>query len=78
MTKSRRLRWAGHVPRMQECRSGFQILTGIPTEKRCLGKPRRKWEENIRIDLKEIGINTRIGFIRLRIGIIGWPFRMRH
>ena len=59
MIKSRRLRWAGHVARMEEGRCSFKILTGKPTGKRPLGRPRRKWEENIRVDLKEIGMNTR-------------------
>ena len=54
----RRLRWAGHVARMQEGRSAFKILTGKPTGKRPLGRPRRRWEENIRMDLEEIGINA--------------------
>ena len=57
--------------RMEEGRSAFKILTGKPTGKRPLWRPRRRWEDNIRMDLKEIGINTRI---RLRIGIIGEPF----
>ena len=52
--KSRRLRWAGHVVRMVECRSAFKVLTGKPTLKRPLGRPRRRWEDNIRMDLKEI------------------------
>ena len=43
--KSRRLRWAGHVARMEEGRSGFKILTGKPTGKRHLGSPRRRWED---------------------------------
>ena len=59
MIKSRRLKWAGHVSRMEECRSAFKILTGKHTEKIALGKPRRRWEDNIRMDLKEISINTR-------------------
>ena len=50
--KSRRLRWAGHVARMKEGRGAFKILTGTPTGKKPLGRPRRKWEDNIRIDLK--------------------------
>ena len=57
--KYRRLRWAGHVARMKEGRSAFKILTGKPTGKRPLGRPRRRWEDNIRMDLEEIGINTR-------------------
>ena len=55
---SRRLRWAGHLARMEECRSAFKILTGKPTGKRPLGKLRRRWEDNIRMDLEEIDINA--------------------
>ena len=58
MTKSRRLRWAGHVARMEEGRSAFKILTGKRTAKRSLGMPRRRWEDNIRMDLEEIGISA--------------------
>ena len=57
--KSIRLRWAGHIARMEEGRSAFKILTGKPTGKRPLGRRTRKWEDIIRMDLKEIGINTR-------------------
>ena len=60
--KSRRLRWAGHVARMEDGRSAFKILTGTPEGKRPFGRPRHRWEDNIRMDLKEIGI--RIGIIR--------------
>ena len=58
MIKSRRLRWAGHVARMEEGRSAFKILTGKPTGNRPLGRPRRRWEDNIRMDLEDIGINA--------------------
>ena len=58
MIKSRRLRWAGHVARMEEGRSAFKILTGKPTGKRPLGRPRRRWEDNIRRELEGIGINA--------------------
>ena len=58
VNKSRRLRWAGHVVRMEEGRSAFKILTGKPTGKRPLGRPRCRWEDNIRMDLEEIGINA--------------------
>ena len=44
---------------MKETRSAFKILTGKPTGKRPLGSPRRRWEDNIGMDLKKIGINTR-------------------
>ena len=56
--KSRRLRWAGHVARMEEGRSAFKILTDKPTGKRPLRRPRRRWEDYIRMDLVEIGINA--------------------
>ena len=56
---SRRLKWAGHIARMEEGRSAFKILTGKPTGNRTLGGPRRRWVNNIRIYLKEIGVNMR-------------------
>ena len=43
---------------MKEGRSTFKILTGKPTRKRPLGRPRRRWEDNIRMDLEEIDINA--------------------
>ena len=59
MIKSRRLKWAGHIARMEEGRTVLKILTGTPTGKRTLGRSRHRWEDNIRMDLKKIGINTR-------------------
>ena len=44
---------------MEDARSAFKILTGRPKGKRPIGRPRRRWEDNIRMDLKEIGIDTR-------------------
>ena len=58
MIKCRRSRWAGHVARMEEGRSAFKILTGKPTGNIPLGSPRRRWEDNIRMDLEEKGINA--------------------
>ena len=52
MIKSRRLRWAGHVARMEEGRSSFKILTGKSTGKRPLGRPRHRWDDNVRMDLE--------------------------
>ena len=49
----------GHVAKMEEGRSAFKILAGTPAGKRPLGGPRRRWEDKTRMDLKEIGINTR-------------------
>ena len=59
MIKLRKLKWVGHVARMEEGRSAFKILTGKRRGKRSLGGPRRRSEDNIKMDLKEIGINTR-------------------
>ena len=59
MIKSTRLRWAGQVARMEEGRSAFKMITEKPTGKIPLRRPRHRWEDNIRMDLKEIGINTR-------------------
>ena len=76
MIKSRRLRCAWLVARMEDGRSAFKILTGKPIGKRPLGRPRRRWEDNIRMDLEEI-MDKRmrvIGLIRLRIEIIEEPF----
>ena len=55
----RRVRWVGTVARMEEGRRSFKILESKPTGKRLLGRPRRIWEDNIRLDFKEIVINTR-------------------
>ena len=54
-------------------RSAFKILTGIPTGRRPLGRPRRRWEDNIRMNLEEMVLIQGIGLIRLIIGIIGEP-----
>ena len=56
--KSRRLRLAGHVARIKDGRSAVKILKGKPTGKRPLGRPRRRWEDNIRMDLEEICSNA--------------------
>jgi hypothetical protein len=53
--KSRRIRWAGHVARMGEKRTACRILVGKPEGKRPLGRSRRRWVDNIKMDLIEIG-----------------------
>ena len=58
MIKSRILRWVSHVARMEEGGSSFKILTGKPTGNIPLGRPMRRWEGNIRMDLEEIGISA--------------------
>ena len=53
--KSRRMRWAGHVARVGEERGVYRVLVGKPEGKRPLGRPRRRWVDNIRTDLQEMG-----------------------
>jgi hypothetical protein len=53
--KSRRMRWAGHVARMGEGRNVYRVLMGRPEGKRPLERPRRRWEDGIKMDLREIG-----------------------
>jgi hypothetical protein len=54
--KSRRMRWAGHAARMGERRNAYRLLVGKPEGKRPLGRPRRRWVDNIRMDLGEVGL----------------------
>ena len=53
--KSRRMKWAGHVARMGEERGPYRVLVGKPEGKRPMGRPRRRWVDNIRMDLQEVG-----------------------
>jgi hypothetical protein len=55
MIKSRRMRWAGHVARMEDKRNAYRILVGKPERKRTIGRPTHRWVDNIKIDFKEIG-----------------------
>ena len=55
MIKSRRMKWAEHVARMGDRRGVLRILVGKPEGKRPLGKPRHGWEDNIKMDLQEVG-----------------------
>jgi hypothetical protein len=55
MIKSRRMRWAGHVARMGNKRNAYRILVGKPEGKRPLRRPRRRWVDSIKMDLREIG-----------------------
>ena len=55
VVKSRRMRWAGHVTRMGEGRGVHRVLVGKPEGKRPLGRPRRRWDDNIKMDLREVG-----------------------
>jgi hypothetical protein len=69
--KSRRLRWAGHVACMGERRGTYRALVGKPEGGRPLGRPRHRWEDNIKMDLLEVGWGTQTGLIWLRIGTDG-------
>jgi hypothetical protein len=62
--KSRRIRWAGHVSRMGEERKVYKVLVEKPKGKRSLGRPRRRSEDGIRMDLREIGLGG-VDWIRL-------------
>jgi hypothetical protein len=55
--KSKRMRWVGHVARIGEGRGVYRVLVGRSEWKRPLGRPRRRWEDNIKMDLMEIGID---------------------
>jgi hypothetical protein len=55
VVKSRRMRWAGHVASMGQDRDVYRVLVGKPEGKRPLGRPTRRWEDNIKMDLQEVG-----------------------
>jgi hypothetical protein len=55
VTKSGRMRWTGHVARIGEGRGVCRVMVDKPEEKSPLGIPRRRWEDNIKIDLQEVG-----------------------
>jgi hypothetical protein len=54
----RRMRWAGHVARMGAKRNVYRLLVGKPEGKRTLGRPRRRWIDNIKMDLLEVGLSV--------------------
>jgi hypothetical protein len=58
--KSRRIRWAGYVARMGEEKGVYRVLVGKPEGRRPLGRPRRRWVDNIRMDLQEVGCGYRL------------------
>jgi hypothetical protein len=65
------MRWAGHVARIVEGRGAYRILVGRSEGRRPLGKPRRRWDDNIKMDLQNVAWRARTGFIWLRIGTGG-------
>ena len=66
--KSRRMRWAGHVARMGERRGTHRVLVGKPEGKRPLERPRRRWEDNINMDLNEVVVWTGSSWLRVGTG----------
>jgi len=69
--KSRRMRWMGHVASMGEGRGVYRVLVGWPEGKRPLGRPRCRWEDNIKMDLGAIGIND-VNWICLAQDSVQW------
>jgi hypothetical protein len=69
--KSRRMRWAGHVARMGEGRGVYRVLVGRPEGKTPLGRPRRRWGDNIKMDLREIRIDG-ANWIQLAQNRVQW------
>jgi hypothetical protein len=69
--KSRRMRWAGHVAGMGEGRGAYRVLVGRLEGRTPLGRPRRRWEDNIKMDLQEVGWGEWTGLIWLRTGTGG-------
>jgi hypothetical protein len=66
-----RMRWARHIARMGEERGAYRVLVGRPEGRRQLGTPRRRWEDNIKMDFQEVGLGALTGLIRPRIGTGG-------
>jgi hypothetical protein len=75
--KSRKMRWAGHVARMGEESKMYRVLVVKPEGKSPFERPRRRWEDGIKMDLREIGLGVWSGFNWLRTGMAGGLFFMR-
>jgi hypothetical protein len=72
--KSRRMGWAGHVTRMGDIRNLYNVLVGKPEVRRSLGRPKRRWKNNITMDLSEMVGKVLSDCIWLRIGASGGLF----
>jgi hypothetical protein len=70
--KLRKTRWAGHVASIGERRGVYKLLVVTPEGKKPLGRPRRMWEDNIKMNLQEVGLGLWTGLIWLRIQTGGW------
>ena len=75
VVKSRIMRWTGHVARMGEERGVHRVLVGKPEGKRPLGRPRRRWEDNIKMDLQEVGGSRGnwMGSVQDRVELYTYP-----
>jgi hypothetical protein len=67
--KSRRMRWAGHVARIGERRDIYRVSVGKPEGKIPLGRPRRRWNDNIKMDLQDVGVWTVFSWLRVETGV---------
>jgi hypothetical protein len=72
--KSRRMRWVGHVARMDKGRAVYRVLVGTPEGKRPLGRPRHRWEDNIKMDLREIVIDGANWIRQAQYRVRWWVF----
>jgi hypothetical protein len=72
--KSKMMRWVGHVARMGEGRGVYRILVGRPEGKRLLGRHRHRWEDNIKMDLRETGIDGANWIQLVQERVQGWAF----
>ena len=66
VVNSRRMIWAGHIARVGEKRGAYRVLVGKPEGKRPLGRPRHRWEDNIKVDFQEVGVLDRIELAKYR------------
>jgi hypothetical protein len=66
--KSRRRRWVGHVARMGERTGAYRVLVGKPEGRKPLGRLRHRWEDNIKMDLWDVGVWTGLGWLRIGTG----------
>ena len=74
MIKSRRMRWVGHIAHIGERRGIFQVLVGKPEGKRPLGRLRHRWEDNIKMELQEVGCAGMDWIELAMIGRVCWLF----
>jgi hypothetical protein len=70
--KSRRMRLKGHIVRMGERRGDYKVLVGKPEGKGLLGTPRHRWEDNIKMDLQEVGCGGMVDWMELAEGTDSW------